>query len=84
MGKLKIYTNFGGETQRKTPLVRSKRRWVYNIKIHLPEIEWESVDWIFLAQDWDKSRAVGKTVKNRSGSTQCWLFFMTTRCAAVK
>jgi len=43
-----------------------------------------SVDMIFLAQDRDKSRAVGNTVKNRSGSTQCGEFFMIRRWAAAK
>jgi hypothetical protein len=35
----------------KRPLGRSRRRWMDNIKKDIAEIEWDSVDWICLAQD---------------------------------
>jgi hypothetical protein len=35
----------------KRPLARPGRRWVYNIKIGLGEIEWGGMDWISLSQD---------------------------------
>jgi hypothetical protein len=37
---------------------------VYNIKIDLGEIEWDSMDWIELAQDRDQWRALVNTVIN--------------------
>jgi hypothetical protein len=39
-------------------------RWVGNIKIDLREIEWDGMDWIYLAQDRDQWRASLKTVMN--------------------
>jgi hypothetical protein len=37
---------------------------VDNIKMDLREIEWDSMDWIDLAQDWDQWRALVNTVMN--------------------
>jgi hypothetical protein len=37
---------------------------VDNIKIDLGEIEWDSMDWIDLAQDRDHCRALVNTVMN--------------------
>jgi hypothetical protein len=48
----------------KTPLGRPKRRWVNNIKIDLLEIGWGGVDWIGLAEDRDKWRALMNAVVN--------------------
>jgi hypothetical protein len=33
---------------------RSKRRWLDNIRMDLVEVGWGDVDWIGLAQDWDR------------------------------
>jgi hypothetical protein len=41
-----------------------RRRWVDNIKIDLLEIGWDGVDWIGLAQDRDKWRALVNAVMN--------------------
>jgi hypothetical protein len=38
--------------------------WMDNIKIHLGEIEWCGVDWIGLAQDRDRWRALVNVVMN--------------------
>jgi hypothetical protein len=47
------------ESQRKRGrLGRPRRGWVDNIKMHLIEIGWGGVDWIGLAQDRDKWRAL--------------------------
>jgi hypothetical protein len=43
---------------------RPKRRWVDNIRIDLSEIGWGGVDWIGLAQDRDKWRALVNVVMN--------------------
>jgi hypothetical protein len=47
-----------------TPLGRSRRRWVDNIKMDLREIGWDGVDWVELAQDRDHWRALVNTVMN--------------------
>jgi hypothetical protein len=52
------------ESQRERPLVRPRCRWVDNIKMDLLEIGWGGVDWIGLAQDRDKSRALVNAVTN--------------------
>jgi hypothetical protein len=48
----------------KRPLRRPRRRWVDNIKIDLREIGWDAMDWIDLAQDRDRWRALVNTVMN--------------------
>jgi hypothetical protein len=35
-----------------------------NIKMDLREIEWDGMDWIDLAEDWDQWRALVNTVMN--------------------
>jgi hypothetical protein len=52
------------ESQRERPLGRLRRRWVDNIKMNLLEIGWGSVDWIGLAQDRDKRRALVNAIMN--------------------
>jgi hypothetical protein len=53
-----------GKPERKRPLGRPKRRWEDNIKMDLREIGWNSMDWIDLAQDRDRRRALVNTVMN--------------------
>jgi hypothetical protein len=53
-----------GNPEGKRPLGRPRRRWVDNIKMHLREIRWDSMDWIDLAQDRDQWRALLNTVMN--------------------
>jgi hypothetical protein len=48
----------------KRPLGRPIRSWVDNIKIDVREVGWDGVDWIDLAQDRDRWRAVVNTVMN--------------------
>jgi hypothetical protein len=48
----------------KRPLGRPRRSWADNIKIDLLEIGWDGVDWIGLAQDRDKWRALVNAVMN--------------------
>jgi hypothetical protein len=58
-------TNGGrGKSEGKRPLGRPRRWWVHNVKMDLREIEWDSVDWIGLAQDGDQWRALVNTVMN--------------------
>jgi hypothetical protein len=48
----------------KRPLGRPRHRWVGDIKLNLTEIGWGGVDWICLALDRDKWRAVVNAVMN--------------------
>jgi hypothetical protein len=48
----------------KRPLGRPRWRWMDNIKMDLGEIVWGGVDWIGLAQDRDKWRALLNLVMN--------------------
>ena len=48
----------------KRPAGRPRRRWNDNIKMNLQDVRWEGKDWIDLALDKDKCRALVKTVKN--------------------
>jgi hypothetical protein len=50
--------------EEKRPIGRAKRRWMDNIKMDLLEIGWGGVDWIGLAQDRDKWRALVNAVMN--------------------
>jgi hypothetical protein len=53
-----------GKPEGKIPLGRPRRRWVDNIKMELLEIGWGGVDWIGLAWDRDKLRALVNAVMN--------------------
>jgi hypothetical protein len=53
-----------GKPQGKIPLGRPRRRWMDNIKMDLGEVGWGDVDWIGLAQDRDKWRALVNAVMN--------------------
>jgi hypothetical protein len=48
----------------KRPLGRPRRRWVDNIRVDLGEVGWGDVDWIGLAQDRNRWRAVVNSVFN--------------------
>jgi hypothetical protein len=51
-----------GRPEERRPLGRPRRRWEYNIKMDLREIGLGDVDWIHLAQDRDRWRALVNTV----------------------
>jgi hypothetical protein len=53
-----------GKPEGKRPLGRPRRSWVDNIKMELLEIGWGGVDWIGLAQDRDRWRALVNEVIN--------------------
>jgi len=52
-----------GKPEGKRPLGRPRRRWEYNIKMDLREVGWGG-DWMELAQDSDRWRALVNTVMN--------------------
>jgi hypothetical protein len=65
MGKDRnVYGVLMGKPEGKRPLGRPRRRWEDGIRMDLREISWGSVDWIQLAQNRDRWRAVVNTVMN--------------------
>jgi hypothetical protein len=48
----------------KRPIGRPRRRWVDNIRMDLGEVGWGDVDWIFLAKDRNRWRALANSVLN--------------------
>jgi hypothetical protein len=53
-----------GKAEEKRPLGRPRRRWEDNIKMDVQEVEGGRGDWMELAQDRDRWRALMSTVKN--------------------
>jgi hypothetical protein len=53
-----------GKPEGKRPLGRQRRRWVDNIRMVLGEVGWGDVDWIGLAQDRNRWRALVNSVLN--------------------
>jgi hypothetical protein len=60
----KVYKVLVRKTEGKRPLVRPRSRWEYGIRMDLREIGLGGVDWIRLAQDRDRWRAVVSAVMN--------------------
>jgi hypothetical protein len=53
-----------GKPEGKGPLGRPRRRWVDNIRMDPGDLGWGDVDWIGLAQDRNRWRAVVNSVLN--------------------
>ena len=53
-----------GRPEGKRPLGRPRRRWKDNIKMDLQELGGGCGDWMLLAQDRDRCRALVSTVMN--------------------
>jgi hypothetical protein len=53
-----------GNSEGKRPLGRPRRRWINNIKMDVLEIGLSAVDWIGLAQDRYRWRALVNSVMN--------------------
>ena len=53
-----------GKPEAKSPLGRPRRRWEENIKMDLQEVGCGGMDWIELAQDRDRWRALVNAVMN--------------------
>jgi hypothetical protein len=62
--KRKAYRLLVGKPEGKRPLERPRRRWVDNIRMDLGEVGWGDVDWIGLAQDRNRWRALVDLVLN--------------------
>jgi len=59
-----VYRDLVGKPEGRRPLGRPRRRWDDNIKMDLQEVGCEGLDWIELAQDRDRCRALVKVVMN--------------------
>jgi hypothetical protein len=65
MGEVRgAYNILFGRPEGRRPLGRPRRRWEDKIKMGLREVVFGGVDWIHLAQDRDRWRAVVNTVMN--------------------
>jgi hypothetical protein len=62
--KRNVYRLLVGKPEGKRPLGRPKLRWMYSIKMGLLEIGLNVVDWIGLAQDRYRWRALVNSVMN--------------------
>jgi hypothetical protein len=63
--KRNVYRLLVGKPEGKRPLGRTRRGWINNIKMDLLEIGLDVVDWIGLAQDRYRWRALVNSVMNR-------------------
>jgi hypothetical protein len=59
-----VYRLLVGKPEEKRPLGRPRHRWMNNIKMDLLEIELNVVEWIGLAQDRYRRRALVNSVIN--------------------
>jgi hypothetical protein len=62
--KRNAYRLLVGKPEGKRPLGRPRRRWVDNIRMDLGEMGWGDVDWIGLAKDMNRWRALVNSVLN--------------------
>jgi hypothetical protein len=61
----KTYRVWVGKLEGRRPLGRPRRRWKDGIRTDLKEIGWKSVEWIQLAQDRVRWRALVNTAMNQ-------------------
>jgi len=59
-----MYRDLVGKPEGKRPLGRPRLRWEYNNKMNLQEVGFGGTDWIELAQDRDRWRALVNVVMN--------------------
>jgi hypothetical protein len=62
--KRNAYRLLVGNPEGKRPLGRPRRRWVDNIRMDFGEVGWGDVDWIDLAQDRNRRRALANSILN--------------------
>jgi hypothetical protein len=61
-GERKVHKVLVGKPVEKRPLGRPRHRWEDGIRMDLSEVGWERAEWIQLAQDRDRWRALVNTV----------------------
>jgi hypothetical protein len=59
-----VYRVLVGKPEVKRPLGRPRLGWDDNIKMDLQEVGWGGMDWIELAQDRDRWRALANVIMN--------------------
>jgi hypothetical protein len=59
-----VYSVLVGKPKGKRPLGRPRRRWEDNIEMDLQEIVYGGMDWMELAQDRDRWRALVNAAMN--------------------
>jgi len=62
--RMGVYRVLVGKTKGKRPLGRPSRRWEDNINMDLHEMGCGGTDWIKLAQDRDRCRALVNAIMN--------------------
>jgi hypothetical protein len=62
--KRNLYRLLVRKSEGKRPLGRLRRRWVDNIRMDIGEVGWGDVDWIGLAKDRNRWRALVNSVLN--------------------
>ena len=72
--RIGVYRVLVGKPEGKRPLGRPRHRWENNIKTDLQEVGCRGMDWIELAQDRDRWRALVKCGNEPSGSIKCGEF----------
>jgi hypothetical protein len=70
--KRNVYRLLVGKPEGKRTLGRPRCRWIDNIKVGLLEIGLSVVDWIGLAQDRYRWRALVNSVMNLRFPKKCW------------
>jgi hypothetical protein len=59
-----LYRVLAGKPEGRRPLGRPRHRWEDGIRMDLEEIGWGGVEWVHLAQDRGRWRAVVNAVMN--------------------
>ena len=59
-----VYRVLVGKSEGKIPLGSPRRRWEDNIKMYIQEVGCRGIDWIDLAEDRDRWRALVNSVMN--------------------
>jgi hypothetical protein len=59
--KRNAYRLLVGKPEGKRPLGRARRRWVDKFRMDVGEVGWGDMDWIGLAKDRNRWRALVKT-----------------------
>jgi hypothetical protein len=62
--KRNAYRLLVGKPEGRRPLGRPRHRWLDNIRMDLVQVGWSDVDWIGLAQDRGRWRALVNSVLN--------------------
>jgi hypothetical protein len=62
--KRNAYRLLVGKPEGRRPLGRPRRRWLDNIRMELGEVGWGDVDWVGVAQDRNRWRALVNSVLN--------------------